>query len=73
MEAPIPHTQKIDMLLAYQVQDFFSFLNTDFFVQSLESGLKDYLKDFAEKGKVVTKRDIEDFFEKFQDTKRRKF
>jgi E3 ubiquitin-protein ligase UBR7 len=58
MEAPIPHTQKIDMLLAYK---------------DLESELKDYLKDFATNGKVVTKRDIEDFFETFKDNKRRKF
>ena len=40
--------------------------------QDLSTGLRDYLKKFADEGKVVKRKDIEDFFDEMKAKKRRK-
>lgn len=47
----MPRTQQIEMLHGYN---------------AMESALKEFLKSFAEQDKVVTKKDVEDFFAEFK-------
>lgn len=38
----------------------------------LSTGLRDYLKKFADEGRIVKRKDIEDFFDEMKEKKRRK-
>lgn len=40
--------------------------------QDLSKGLRGYLKKFADEGKVVKRKDIEEFFDEMTEKKRRK-
>jgi len=57
LHLPIPHQNKVDLIVGYT---------------HMRDGLKEYLRDFAESGREVTKEDITSFFETMQDPKRRK-